>query len=178
MNWETKIVGWQIYLLKKRQMEKQPDKNELHSKRGMSAWKHSNTLKTEQKQLQQGDPKNNGTGKKEKRSQNVFKSRCESYFGELWNLFFQQPIQEVSVSNKSEWPKYINHFVSLVNKRTDKYHIDFLLEGREIGYVLSGLTTDTKNVQHVESKTKKVNCVKKDKTKRLNLKQRGHSTMY
>lgn len=64
-------------------MEKQPEKNELHSKRGMSAWKRSNTLKTEQ--LQQGDPGLNGTGKKEKSSQNVFKSRCKSYFGELWN---------------------------------------------------------------------------------------------
>lgn len=66
----------------------------------------------------------------------------------------------------------------LVNKHTDKYHVHFLLDMREIGYVLSGLTTDTKNVQHGESKTKKVNCIKKDKTKRLNLKRRGHSTMY
>lgn len=48
VNQETKIVGWKIYLLKRRQMEKQPEKNELHSKRGTSAWKRSNTLKTEQ----------------------------------------------------------------------------------------------------------------------------------
>lgn len=64
-------------------MEKQPDENELHSKRGMSAWKQSNTLKTEQ--LHQGASRINGAGKKKKRSQNVFKSRCKSYFGELWN---------------------------------------------------------------------------------------------
>jgi len=42
-------------------MEKQPEKNELHSKRGMSAWKQSNTLKTEQ--LQWGHLSLNGTGK-------------------------------------------------------------------------------------------------------------------
>lgn len=66
-------------------MEKQPEKSELYSKRGMSAWKRSNTLKTEQ--LQQGDPGLNGTGKKKKKKKllNVFKSRCKSYFGELWN---------------------------------------------------------------------------------------------
>lgn len=46
-------------------MEKQPEKSELYSKRGMSAWKRSNTLKTEQ--LQQGDPGLNGTGKKKKK---------------------------------------------------------------------------------------------------------------
>lgn len=65
-------------------MEKQPEKSELYSKRGMSAWKRRNTLKTEQ--LQQGDPGLNGTGKKKKKKLlNVFKSRCKSYFGELWN---------------------------------------------------------------------------------------------
>lgn len=46
-------------------MEKQPEKSELYSKRGMSAWKRRNTLKTEQ--LQQGDPGLNGTGKKKKK---------------------------------------------------------------------------------------------------------------
>lgn len=82
VNWETKI-GWQIYLLKGRQMEKQPEKNELPSKRGTAAWKQSNTLNTDQ--LQQRDLGLNGAGKKKKSSQNVFKSRCKSYFGELWN---------------------------------------------------------------------------------------------
>lgn len=64
-------------------MEKHPEENELHSKRDMSAWKQSNTLKTEQ--LQQGDPGLNGTGKKKKSPQNVFTSRCKRYFRELWS---------------------------------------------------------------------------------------------
>lgn len=75
-NWESKIVDWQICLLKRRQMEKQPEKNELHSKRSMSAWKRSNTLKTER--LQKGDAGLNGTGKKKNSSKNVFKLRCKS----------------------------------------------------------------------------------------------------
>lgn len=50
----------------------------------------------------------------------------------------------------------------LVNKHTDKYHVHFLLDMGEMGYVMSGLTTDTKNVQGGESKTKKVNCIKKE----------------
>lgn len=33
---------------------------------------------------------------------------------------------------------------------------------REMGYMMSGLTTGTKNVQHGESKTKKVNSIKKE----------------
>jgi len=47
-------------------MEKQPEKSELRSKRGTSAWKRINTFKTEQ--LQQGDPGFNGTSKKKKSS--------------------------------------------------------------------------------------------------------------
>lgn len=47
-------------------MEKQPEKSELRSKRGTSAWKRINTFKTEQ--LQQGDPGFNGTRKKKKSS--------------------------------------------------------------------------------------------------------------
>lgn len=50
-------------------MENQPENNELHSKSGMSAWKQSNTLKTEQ--LQQGDPCLNGTGQKKKAPRKV-----------------------------------------------------------------------------------------------------------
>jgi len=57
--------------------------------------------------------------------------------------------------------------VLLVNKRTDKYHIHFLLVMGEMGYVMSGLTADTKNVQDGESKTKKFKCIKKGK---INLK--------
>jgi len=51
--------------------------------------------------------------------------------------------------------------VLLVSKYTDKYHVHFLLDMREMGDMMSGLTTDTKNVQHGESKT--VDCIKNER---------------